>query len=390
MSHNTPAPTLESVLDRYRRSISILKKGYTQECYRIASIKRHEVCQRPLTSITSVDIAQYRDNRLSDINPKTQKTIAASTVRLEMSLLSNVMDVAVIEWGLIDNNPVKRVRKPKPPVGRSRRVLPREDKKIRKLCHDHENPELLSIYILALSTAMRQGEILKLRWEHIDMKHQTAHVPDTKNGTSRDVPLSLEAREAITRLGVRSEGKLFTYTPSGLKSVWRVSMSRLEIADLHFHDLRHEAISRLFELGTLNVMEVAAISGHKSLGMLKRYTHLKARKLVRKLDANKRSGKHHVTKHFIPYPARVVISRDEAHDKTWERSVAVCFPDFGEDEHRIECTTPLGIEKMAQALLCQRIVTALASGDKLPEPETQQADSNDMIYIDPLGGSRTA
>lgn len=101
---------------------------------------------------------------------------------------------------------------------------------------------------------MRQGEILALRWENINLKSRVAHLPMTKNGTKRDVPLSLKARDALIRMGVKSTGRVFGYTNEGLKSTWRFMVIKLGIADLHFHDLRHEAASRLFELGTLDVL----------------------------------------------------------------------------------------------------------------------------------------
>ena len=149
---------------------------------------------------------------------------------------------------------------------------------------------------------MRQGELLKLEWEHINLRNRIAHLPETKNGSKRDVPLSIKARDALIRLGVKSKGRVFSYTSNGFKSAWRIMMIRLGIQDLHFHDLRHEACSRLFELGTLDVMEIAAISGHKSLAMLKRYTHLKASRLVKKLEGNKHRGQQVVINHLVPYP----------------------------------------------------------------------------------------
>ena len=128
--------------------------------------------------------------------------------------------------------------------------------------------------MLALETAMRQGELLKLEWEHINLRIGIAHLPETKNGSKRDVPLSIKARAALLRMGVKQRGRVFSYTSNGLKSAWRIMMQRLGIEDLHFHDTRHEAASRLSELGRLDIMEIAAITGHKSLAMLKRYTHL--------------------------------------------------------------------------------------------------------------------
>ena len=153
---------------------------------------------------------------------------------------------------------------------------------------------------------MRQGEILALRWEHIDLRHGVAHLPETKNGHSRDVPLSRRARNFLQMMPVNLHGNVFDYTASGFKNAWRIATQRLRIEDLHFHDLRHEAISRFFELGCLNVMEIAAISGHRSMNMLKRYTHLRAWQLVSKLDARRRQTQK-VAAWFVPYPAHITI-----------------------------------------------------------------------------------
>ncbi|WP_396018798.1 site-specific integrase, partial [Escherichia coli] len=114
---------------------------------------------------------------------------------------------------------------------------------------------LYVIFHLALETAMRQGEILSLRWEHVDLQHGVAHLPTTKNGAPRDVPLSRKARSYLQMLPTQLNGNIFSYTSSGFKSAWRTALHELKIENLHFHDLRHEAISRFFELGTLNVIE---------------------------------------------------------------------------------------------------------------------------------------
>jgi len=127
--------TLSEGLQRYREKVSILKKGYVQESYRIDQIGRCSLAQKRLHEIASPDIAAYRDQRLIQVNPRTGKTISAATVRLEMSLLSNLFDVARIEWGVTELNPVANVRKPKSPPGRDRRLLPREERKILRHCH---------------------------------------------------------------------------------------------------------------------------------------------------------------------------------------------------------------------------------------------------------------
>ena len=121
-------------------------------------------------------------------------------------------------------------------------------------------------------------------WENVYFGKRFVHLPDTKNGDSRDVPLSPMALELLRDLprNIRSDQVVFPLHFEALKSAWRRACCRAGISDLRFHDLRHEATSRFFEKG-LNVMEVAAITGHKDLRMLQRYTHLRAEDLALKL-----------------------------------------------------------------------------------------------------------
>lgn len=373
----TTEMTVREAFGRYRTQISILKKGYAQEKYRIEQICRSFLGNMVTRQVTSVDIATYRDQRLEEINPRTKRKLSASTVRLEMSLLSNFFDIGRIEWGICDANPVANVRKPKCPPGRDRRLTPREERLILRYCHGHTNPDLYSIVALALETAMRQGEILNLHWEHINLKSRIAHLPETKNGTKRDVPLSVKARDALIRLGVKSKGKVFGYTAEGLKSTWRFMLKKLGIQDLHFHDLRHEAISRLFELGSLDMMEVAAISGHKSLAMLKRYTHLKAQRLVRKLEGHKNKGKQAVIDHLIPYPATIENSAGE---------IRIRLLDF-EDVHGLGACRDSAI-RVAQDALLRRILNMMRESMPIPAPDQylETVDEARVVMVDPLGG----
>jgi len=362
-------------LERYRTQVSILKRGYIQEKYRIEQICRSFLADKITREVTSVDIATYRDQRLQDINPRTRKTLSPSTVRLEMSLLSNYFDIGRIEWGICDDNPVKNVRKPTPPPGRDRRLTAREERLILRYCHNHQNKSLFSIVVVALETAMRQGEILHLHWEHISLKSRIAHLPQTKNGTKRDVPLSVKARDAIIRMGVQSKGKVFGYTAEGFKSTWRFMMLKLGIENLHFHDLRHEAISRLFELGSLDMMEVAAISGHKSLSMLKRYTHLRATKLVRKLEGHKSKGKQMVIDHLVPYPATV-----EDHGG----KITVRLLDF--EEVSGSGSDPSTAMRGAQDALLRKLLTMIRESEPIPAPD-QYLDSipdQSVVMVDPM------
>lgn len=369
---------MRDALKKYCTQVSILKKGYGQEKYRIEQLCKSFLGDKIPREVTSVDIASYRDARLAEINPRTNKSLATSTVRLEMSLLSNFFDIGRIEWGICGVNPVADVRKPKAPPGRDRRLTAREDRQILRYTHQHVNQDFYSIVVLALETAMRQGEILKLQWEHINLKSRIAHLPDTKNGTKRDVPLSIKARDALIRMGAHNHGRVFSYTPEGLKSTWRFMILKLGIENLHFHDLRHEAISRFFELGTL---EVAAISGHKSLSMLKRYTHLKAQKLVRKLEGNRHKGKQAVLDHLIPYPASI---------ERVDEQIRVKLLDFDDIEGVGLCRS--SAIRDAQGVLLRKILMCMKESTPIPVPDQylDLVDERKVVMIDPLASELAA
>ena len=138
--------------------------------------------------------------------------------------------------------------------------------------------------LIAIETGLRQGELVKLMWSDVDLDSRLLKVRDTKNGEDRVVPMSnkaLSILQSLPRLGAT----VFNASHSSLQNAWKRLIKRSSLIDLHFHDLRHEAISRFFEMG-LNPMEVAAISGHKSMQVLKHYTHIKPEYLVKKLNGD--------------------------------------------------------------------------------------------------------
>lgn len=364
--------SLSRALDRYLDTVSVHKRGYQQEFWRVGVIKRHPVTQKMMDEVTTVDIAAYRDDRLAQVNPRTGKPISGDTVRLELALLSSLYNLAKVEWGTCRANPVEAVRKPKASPGRDRRLTSSEERRLSKY-FQARNAELHTIFHLALETGMRQGEILSLRWEHIDLQHGVAHLPVTKNGSVRDVPLSRRARQLLQQLPVQLSGPVFHYKSSGFKSAWRAALQYLKIENLHFHDLRHEAISRLFELGTLNVMEVAAISGHKSLNMLKRYTHLRAYQLVSKLDVRRRQSQKIAT-YFVPYPAVLEDAGDifRVHLHDFE-GMSVCG-------HTREAAMDA-----ASVMLLRRLATAAQHGERVPRPGDLPLQAG--IMINPLAGA---
>jgi integrase len=230
-----------------------------------------------MSALSSAHLASYRDERLAQVS--------SSTVNRELNVISHAIEIARREWGIyLSENPVRLVRRPKSPRARDRRFVKDEEKRLLDQCRSKtRNPFLLPIVRLAIETGMRQGEIVGLERSKIDLKKRYLVIPDTKNGEQRIVPLSPLALRVIKALPSSIDGRLFPgLTTEAIKRAFKRACTRAKLQDFHFHDLRHEATSRLFELG-LNPMEVASITGHKTLQMLKRYTHLSATELAQKL-----------------------------------------------------------------------------------------------------------
>ena len=273
--------TLSELLNRYLVEITPLKKGAAPETARILALLRHPIAQYVVARIRGVYMARYRDERLKKVRP--------GTVKRDLVILSHLFEVARKEWGIHVQNPIRDILIPSDSKSRDRRLQAgenghdSEETRLLAACREARNPYLLPIVRLALETAMRQGELVSLHWEHIDLNRRTVYLPDTKNGESRTVPLSTTAVKILRSLPRSIQGEVFPgLTTEAVKRAYARAVRRADIKDLRFHDLRHEATSRLFEQ-SLNIMEVATITGHKDLRMLRRYTHLKAEDLARKL-----------------------------------------------------------------------------------------------------------
>lgn len=281
---------LAAALARYLAEVTPTKRRSTQtrERGRAATLKQH-LGAYSLAALSPAIIAAFRDARLAAGKSPT-------TVRLELALLSHLYSIALREWRCpLAQNPVAAVRKPQAPC-RERRLAPAEAQRLLGACDRHPNPMLGWIVRVALHTGMRLGEIVSLRVEQVDLERRLLRLTVTKNGSARTVPLTKPA-VAVFRAALgaprRPEGTDLVFYgavgktgrrgPYRFEKVWNALKKRIGLADFRFHDLRHEAVSRFVELG-LSDLEVAAISGHKTMQVLKRYTHLRAEALVAKLD----------------------------------------------------------------------------------------------------------
>jgi len=268
-NRETLAVTLGQCLRRYASEITPDKKGGGREQYRVNLWLSDPLSKRSIGTIKSMDIAGWRDARIAS-------GISGSTVQKDLAMLSHLFTIAIQEWGYALVNPVTNIRKPKSNKPRDRRLQADEEVRLLDAC----GLEMRAFVTLAIETAMRRGELVGLRrcW----ISGAVVRLPDTKNGSSRDVPLSSRALAALASLPARLDGKVFALQVDAYTRGFERACKACDIDNLVLHDLRHEATSRFFERG-LDVMQVKAITGHKSLSMLSRYTHLRAADLARLL-----------------------------------------------------------------------------------------------------------
>jgi integrase len=268
--------TLADLVIRYRDSVCIRKRGGETERIVLAAFLRHPICKRRMTEITPADFARYRDDRL--------KHVKATTLKRQLGPIRNLFNVARDEWELpIIENPAAKIKFAAKDHRRERRLRPGEEQKLIKAATGCRNRLMVPVIQLALETAMRRGEILGIQREHVDIKRCALLIPETKNGYARTIPLSRKAVVILRRRINPAGSRLFPISANALRLNWHRLKRRAVIDDLRFHDLRHEAISRLFEKG-LTIPEVALISGHRDMRMLLRYAHPMRQQIVKKLD----------------------------------------------------------------------------------------------------------
>ncbi|WP_426398374.1 tyrosine-type recombinase/integrase [Ralstonia sp. R-29] len=269
------------LLKRYMTVETPKKKGADVEAIRLRALMKSPLALIRVAELTPGDLREWRDKRL--------KKVAASTVNRDLNLLSAVFKLAVQEWDIaIPKSVLNGIRRPKNPSPRDRRLSAKEEAALFAAIADARGGYLRQIVELALETGMRQSELVALTWERVLLPNRTIRLMtgQTKNGHGRAVPLSrraVETLEGIAPQGMRRRRVFPGLTGEAVKRSFIRSCQRAGIKNFHFHDLRHEATSRLFEKG-LNVPEVASIIGHKDTRMLMRYTHLDASKLADKLD----------------------------------------------------------------------------------------------------------
>ena len=326
--------TFSAAVERYKVEVLPRLRGKAQAIYVFNRVAQH-FGQYSLAAITPTLLAQYRDSRL--------KSVAAQTVKHELGAISRVYNVAAMDWGIAlpKGNPVKLTRKPSISNDRDRRLVGDEEARLITALLNCKNSWPHAAAVLAIETAGRMSELLSLKWSEIDLQRRTARLRGckggiTKNGDEwRDVPLSSAAVKLLEKLPHSTTGQVLPLSQNALQMAWSRAlraarkayvyeqlkhslasegcdedeqarevralkykkrkplaltsklMTKFEaedkiLVDLHFHDLRHEATSRLAE--KLQMHELMKVTGHKTSRMVSRYYHPKAEDLARKLD----------------------------------------------------------------------------------------------------------
>ena len=267
--------TFDHVLERYAKEVVPTKRGGASELPRLRSMREHHIAEKRLADLGPADFSSYRDERLKQVGP--------GTVLRELGLLSAVISCAIMDWGYPIDNPIPRIRKPAAPEHRDRRLEDDEEERLLKAAQSAicRAPQPADAIILAIESGMRAGEIVGLKRSSVNLHRHHVVLHQTKNGSKRVVPLSLRAEEALRRLMSQSEGeKLFTfYDTRGLSAAFRRTCKRAGIVDLTFHDLRHEAASRL-ATRIPSPATLAKVMGWKTLQMAMRYYNPSAEELV--------------------------------------------------------------------------------------------------------------
>ena len=268
--------TLGDVIARYLAEVTPTMKGAAEDTIRLKAMMRRPIARWGMANLSAARIATFRDERL--------KEVSSGTVIRELAYLSAIINHARREWGINVPNPVQMVRKPQSPQARSRVLTEEELSRLLQALEPtgRRSPWTQPAVQLAVATAMRRGELLSLRWEHIDLLNRTAFLPDTKNGQSRTVPLSSTAVQVLAGLPRHISGVVFPVKYCTLDAAFKRGLRRAGLEDVRFHDLRRTAITRMAEK-LPNVIELAAVSGHKSLMILKRYYRPTAKDLAQKL-----------------------------------------------------------------------------------------------------------
>lgn len=270
--------TVGNAFERYAREVSPTKRGERWESVRLSKFSRDRISMIPIEKLEPSDVQDWIDRQV----------ISAGSVLRELNLMQAVFKQAR-KWRWTNADPFQDIDRPKAPAHRDRLISTAEISSITDLGYlsDHTKPDTKTgqtvlVFLLALETAMRKGEILALEWQHIQIDRQTAHLPTTKNGKPRNVPLSKKAIKLLEQMAPGDSGKVFSVSSDSFDQLFRKLKIKAGVSGFTFHDTRHTAVTRL--ASKLSVLELARMVGHSDPRSLMWYYNATAEQLAAKLD----------------------------------------------------------------------------------------------------------
>jgi len=283
--HPSELYTLRQALIRYAQEVSILKRGFRQESNRINALQRYNdyvlPLDVPLNKITNQHIATFRDYRLNQVG--------SSSVIKELSLLSAVFNIAKREWNWAKNNPVSDIRKPTKPKHRERVICLQEIKAMLKIMDYKPKQPIRSVssavavcMLTAIRTGMRAGELCNLTWDNVHLAKKYVYLPITKNGNSRDVPLSTKAVRLIAKMQGFDNKYVFGLKTASLDALFRKYRQRANLTGFTFHDTRHTAATMLCK--KVDALTLCKIFGWSSTTQALTYYNPTATNIANMLD----------------------------------------------------------------------------------------------------------
>ena len=277
--------TFAMACEHYERTHTRLKKNHRSEALILKALT-NRLGGLAVNKIGQPEIAQLRDDLLL-------KGRSGTTVAHYLNAVSKVYQTLKAEWGLDVTNPVTGIKRPKPNPPRVVRLSHEALEALIKACEAASEPLLAPIVKVALETGMRRGEILNLQWSDIDPERRRIYINRSKNGFARCIPASRRVLEVFNAVPKTHGSCVFPIDAESMRKHYERSVCRARsqwsdqsgnpFTSLTFHDLRHQALSQLSDQG-LSVFEVAEISGHKTLSMLKRYVHPTLEDILKKMD----------------------------------------------------------------------------------------------------------
>jgi integrase len=284
--------TVKEMIERYKKNV-LPNKGSHKSNQKIQlNYWIEQIGDYTLADATPALIAECRDELLNGIT-RLKKKRSPATVNRYIAALSHCFTIAMKEWGWVEDNPLRKVTKPKEARGRVRFLSDDERKTLLKVCKESSNPLLYPIVVIALSTGARLGEILSIKFNQVDLERGTITFFETKNGEIRVVPLVAHALDVVKEMSkVRriDTDLLFPSNnpqkPIDIRHPWKEALKKSGIKNYRFHDNRHSAASYLAMSGA-TLTEIADVLGHKTLQMVKRYSHLSEQhtsKIVTKMN----------------------------------------------------------------------------------------------------------